>query len=357
MSRTAQAACPLRFQFYAMNTDVEVQLTADREQAEHAASLVQNWFETQERRFSRFVAGSELNRLNKSKGWVPVSAAMDEVLSLAYGCIGQTEGIFQPGISRALRASGYDISFEKVQQRAFRRPLLKRLLGTEQGEPVRSLQDTPDYSRPTWIQQEGSRMVHLDPGTELDLGGIVKGWAVERIADWLQRTMNIPAGMINAGGDVQVWGTAHHPHWTLEVTSPFSLKRGMTGAVRLQQGAVATSGITRRQWQHGNGRTVHHLIDPRTMEPADTDILQCTVMGQHASQCEITAKTVCILGSVEAVRWLNRHYDRHDVLWMTRDGCLYFRGNTAALAERWPGFDPDHRFSLIGQGAEPNKSK
>ncbi|MEO2211121.1 FAD:protein FMN transferase [Paenibacillus amylolyticus] len=347
MSRTEQVARPLRFQFRVMNTDVEVQLSAGREEAEHAATLVKNWFETQEQRFSRFVADSELNRLNHSTGWIPISAAMDEVLSLAYGYIGLTEGIFQPGISRALQASGYDLSFEKVQQRQPQRPLLERILRTRTPESSAMMEDRYDHSRPGWIQREGSRMVHLDPGAELDLGGIVKGWAVERIADWLQRTLHIPAGLINAGGDIQVWGTPHHPQWTLKVADPFQDRGNMSGTVRLQRGAVATSSISHRQWQNSDGSLAHHLIDPRTMEPADTDVLQCTVLGQHASQCEIIAKTVCILGSAEAVAWLNRHYDRHDVLWITQDGITYFRGNTDTLAEHWPGFDPDHRFSLI----------
>ncbi|KAA8784762.1 thiamine biosynthesis lipoprotein [Paenibacillus sp. 4624] len=347
MSRTEQAVRPLRFYFHAMNTKVEVQLLADREQAEHAASLVKNWFETQEQRFSRFVADSELTRLNESHGWISVSAAMDEVLSLAYGYIGQTEGIFQPSIMKALRSSGYDVSFEKIQQRPSQRPLVERLISTIKSEAAGMSEEPFDYSRPSWIQREGSRMVHLDPGTELDLGGIVKGWAVERIADWLQKRMNIPAGMINAGGDIQVWGTTDHPHWTLDVTNPSPQTQNVLGAVRLQRGAVATSGVTRRQWQDNKGNRAHHLIDPRTMKPADTDILQCTVVGQHASQCEIIAKTVSILGSAEAVNWLNRHYDRHDVLWITGQGNVYFRGNSSTLAERWPGFDPDHRFSLI----------
>ncbi|MGN7415443.1 FAD:protein FMN transferase [Paenibacillus sp. SAF-068] len=347
MSRTEQVARPLRFQFRAMNTDVEVQLSAGREEAEHAATLVKNWFETQEQRFSRFVADSELNRLNHSTGWMPISAAMDEVLSLAYGYIGLTEGIFQPGISQALQDSGYDLSFEKIQQRQPQRPLLERILRTITPESSGMMEDRHDHSRPGWIQREGSRMVHLDPGAELDLGGIVKGWAVERIADWLQRTLHIPAGLINAGGDIQVWGTSDHPQWTLKVADPLQDQRDVTGAVRLQRGAVATSGISHRLWQNSDGSIAHHLIDPRTMKPADTDVLQCTVLGQHASQCEIIAKTVCILGSAEAVGWLNRHYDRHDVLWITQDGSTYFRGNTDTLAEHWLGFDPDHRFSLI----------
>lgn len=149
MSRTEQVARPLRFQFRAMNTDVEVQLSAGREEAEHAATVVKNWFETQEQRFSRFVADSELNRLNASTGWMPISAAMDEVLSLAYGYIGLTEGIFQPGISQALQASGYDLSFEKVQQRQLKRPLIERILRTRTPESLGWMEDRHDHSRPS----------------------------------------------------------------------------------------------------------------------------------------------------------------------------------------------------------------
>ncbi|MFJ2047441.1 FAD:protein FMN transferase [Paenibacillus taichungensis] len=347
MSRTEQVSRLLKFRFRAMNTDVEVQLAAGREEAEHAAALVKNWFGAQEQRFSRFMEDSELNRLNRCTGWMPISAAMDEVLSLAYGYIGQTEGIFQPGISQALRASGYDVSFEQLQQRELQQSGTERRLDIRQLDITDMLRDEYDYSRPRWIQREGSRMVHKDPGTELDLGGIVKGWAVERIADWLQRTLHISAGLINAGGDIQAWGTTLHPMWSVQVTDPYQEERNLIGNIQLRKGAIATSGVVRRQWQNTDGSLSHHLIDPRTMEPADTDVLQCTVLGQHTSQCEIIAKTVCILGSADAVGWLNRHYDRHDVLWMTRDGSTYFRGNTDTLAERWPGFDPDHRFSLI----------
>ncbi|MBY0220247.1 FAD:protein FMN transferase [Paenibacillus illinoisensis] len=346
MSRAYETARPFKFKFRAMNTDVEVQLvTAGREEAEHAAALVKNWFETQEQRFSRFISNSELNRLNRSVGWMPVSAAMDEVLSLAYGYIGQTEGIFQPGISKALRQQGYDVSFDQIGQQE--RGMTPSLQHTSTTVAALISEEEHDYTCPGWIHREGSRMVRLDPGIELDLGGIVKGWATERIADWLQRTLHIPAGMINAGGDIQMWGTPASSAWTVYIKDPMLDKRNLTGSIQLDAGAVATSGIARRQWQQADGSLSHHLIDPRTMKPADTDVVQCTALGQHVSQCEIIAKTVCILGSAEAMGWLNRHYDRHDVLWMTREGKFWFRGDMDALEERWPGFEPDHCFSLI----------
>nr|WP_154896307.1 FAD:protein FMN transferase [Paenibacillus xylanexedens] len=346
MSPAAETTCPFKFRFRAMNTDVEVQLvTAGHEGAEHAAALVKNWFETQEQRFSRFIFNSELNRLNRSVGWMPVSAAMDEVLSLAYGYIGQTEGIFQPGISKALRQQGYDVSFEQIgkQERGMTQSLQHTLTTVAALIP----EEEHDYTCPGWMHREGSRMVHLDPGIELDLGGIVKGWATERIADWLKSTLHIPAGMINAGGDIQVWGTPASTAWTVYINDPLLDKRNLIGNIQLGTGAVATSGVARRQWQRADGSLCHHLIDPRTMEAADTDVVQCTAVGQHVSQCEIIAKTVCILGSAEAIGWLNRHYDRHDVLWITREGKFWFRGDMDALEERWPGFEPDHCFSFI----------
>ena len=92
MSRTEHGVRPVRFRFRAMNTDVEVQLATGLEEAMQAEALIRNWFETQERRFSRFLPDSELSRLNRSTGWMPVSAAMDEVLSLAIGCAPSLEG-------------------------------------------------------------------------------------------------------------------------------------------------------------------------------------------------------------------------------------------------------------------------
>ncbi|CAH1201143.1 FAD:protein FMN transferase [Paenibacillus sp. JJ-223] len=352
MSRTEHGVRPVRFRFRAMNTDVEVQLATGLEEAMQAEALIRNWFETQERRFSRFLPDSELSRLNRSTGWMPVSAAMDEVLSLAYGYMGQTEGMFQPGILPALREQGYEASFGQEMNGFAPQPSMTdqsritEIMRTHE-RSVHSTTEPYDYSRPRWIQREGSRMVHIDHGTQLDLGGIVKGWTVERIAEWLRRTLRIPAGMINAGGDMQTWGTSDHPAWTIYVTDPFLEKRNLTGSIQLRCGAVATSGIWRRRWRLADGSIGHHLIDPRTMASAETDVLQCTVLGKHASQCEIIAKTVCILGSEDALRWLNRHHDPHDVLWITKEGNIIFRGDTELLEERWPGIDPDHRFHLL----------
>jgi thiamine biosynthesis lipoprotein len=125
----------------------------------------------------------------------------------------------------------------------------------------------------------GSR-IELDTGVRLDLGGIGKGYAVDRAAELLAQ-----AGpcLVNAGGDVAVHGGS----WPV----------GVDGAVTLELsgGALATSGRDRRRWRRA-GRELHHLIDPSTGAPAETDLLRAT-----AVEAEVLAKWLFLLGERDAL--------------------------------------------------------
>jgi thiamine biosynthesis lipoprotein len=69
--------------------------------------------------------------------------------------------------------------------------------------------------------------------------------------------------------------------------------------LNIPPGAVATSSITKRAWKQGEKQR-HHLIDPRTGEPAETDWLSVTVIAAHADLCEVFAKALLIAGPREA---------------------------------------------------------
>jgi thiamine biosynthesis lipoprotein len=68
---------------------------------------------------------------------------------------------------------------------------------------------------------------------------------------------------------------------------------------------VATSGRDYRRWKQ-DGRWNHHIIDPRTGEPAVTDVLTATVVAPNVMEAEMAAKVVLILGSREGLEWLER---------------------------------------------------
>ncbi|WP_276355275.1 FAD:protein FMN transferase [Cohnella caldifontis] len=316
--------------FRAMNTDIIVSLTVEP----HPAGLhpafrdARSWFAYSERTFSRFRPDSELSGLNLASGLpVKISRTMEEVLLLARHYQRWTGGLFNPGILPQLIQAGYSLSFERLPKAPAGGP------GKADFESASGEREEPGPG--SWKLFGPLQAVRLDKETQIDLGGIVKGWTVDRLTGWMT-SKGITAGLINAGGDLRVWGDADTPEWEIEIDD--SRQPGETiSAVSLRNGAVATSSVLGRRWMTKQGPR-HHLIDPRTGKPAETDVLQCTVAGRWAAECEIAAKTVCLLGSQEGLRWLAHASPDSDALVMTRDGGLKLHRSASPGSGRvWKG--------------------
>jgi thiamine biosynthesis lipoprotein len=113
----------------------------------------------------------------------------------------------------------------------------------------------------------------------VDPTGLVKGWAVERALDEL-KLAGVPAAMINAGGDIAVFGRpAPGQPWRIGIENPLALDRLMLTADLAGDGAVASSG----SYQRGE-----HLIDPRRGEPT-TELLSATVIGHDLAFADALA--------------------------------------------------------------------
>ena len=141
--------------------------------------------------------------------------------------------------------------------------------------------------------------VRLPAGVRLDLGGIGKGWAVDRAGTALQ---SLGAGMVNAGGDIRAWGDQPNAQpgqgWLVALDHPQQPGRDLAW-LRVRDGAAATSSITARRWAGG-----HHLIDPRTARPAETDLLSVTALAPTVVLAEVAAKVALILGREAGLDWL-----------------------------------------------------
>ena len=120
------------------------------------------------------------------------------------------------------------------------------------------------------------------PGTRLDLGGSAKGFIADRAAARLA-----PAGPCAAdcGGDLRVLG-----EHAVALQSPFGGEPGPT--LRLQDAAIATSGVDARAW----GASAHHLLDPSTGRPAWTGVVTATALAPTAAEAEALAKAALLSG-------------------------------------------------------------
>jgi thiamine biosynthesis lipoprotein len=139
----------------------------------------------------------------------------------------------------------------------------------------------------------------------LDFGGIAKGWAADQAVRRL--AVHGPA-LVNAGGDIAVSGPRQSGDgWLIGIDAPLGLELPadtQLELIALRTGGVATSGRDYRRWQQ-NGAWQHHIIDPRSGVPADTDVLAATVIAPTAGDAEVAAKVVLLLGSSAGLDWLD----------------------------------------------------
>ena len=270
-----------RLEFRAMGCHMLAVLDADK----HPASLeaVPAWFEAWEQTFSRFRADSELSRLNERAGqWVRVSTSLWEVTHLALIAARWTDGLFSPTILNALEAAGYDRTFDEI---------------TAAAQPVVA---QPDGQWRSIQRQSLQRSIYLPLQARLDLSGIVKGWAADRAAKKLG--VSGPA-LIDAGGDIAVSGPrADGSPWSIGIVNPFQADQPFE-TLKIAQGGVATSGRDYRRWLRA-GKWQHHLIDPHTGLPAQTDVLSVTVIAPTTFEAEVAAKVIAISGSEQGLAWL-----------------------------------------------------
>lgn len=268
----------LASRFRAMGTDVDLVVDADHSPHAHTALMdARRLFEQLEATLSRFRPESELSRLNRDGVLVAPSGELRAALELALEARLATGGRFDPAVLPALLAAGYDRTFDKLPAHVQGRPACP----TAQGTPATIDPDT--------------QTIRLAPGVGIDLGGIAKGLAAELAADVLQ-----PFGpcLVSAGGDIATRGVPASGDWPVAVT----LADGEVVVVGLTGGAMATSGRDRRRWTTTSGTTAHHVIDPTTGRPAQTDIVRITVFAATAVDAETTATALMIAGSDAAMQ-------------------------------------------------------
>jgi thiamine biosynthesis lipoprotein len=288
----------LRHRFRAMGTEIE--LLVEAEEAAHALAAAEEEFHRLEALLSRFRPDSELSRLNAA-GRLAAGPDLLRVVGLAFAAHAHTGGRFDIRVHDALVAAGYDRSFELVPAETDARPGMASVLNVE-GQVSTDIH-----------VQDGE--IRLAEGVRIDLGGIGKGYACERAAEILATAGSC---LVNAGGDIATRGGT----WTVAVETsgePLTLELSASSA-------LATSGSDTRRWHRG-GRELHHLIDPATGLPSDSDLLRVTAVADSAVDAEVTAKALFLAGS-EAARTEADAGGIPAVL-VTRDGRTILAGGLA----------------------------
>jgi len=259
---------------------------ADGRGPEEAAAEAEAWLLRASDRLSRFLPGSELSRLNRDpRPTVPASWLLLELAALVpkAGCL--SDGLVDCTLLEEIEQAGYRESLAGVRSPEIADP------GPALGTPA-SAKPARGWRRIAVDRDVGT--VSRPPGLQIDSGGIAKGWLADLLAARLQAHRSYA---VNCGGDIRIGGRAERPRAVL-IEDPDGgepLHR-----LRVADGAVATSGITRRRWRNAGGDLAHHLLDPRTGRPAFTGVVQATARAPSGFLAEVYAKYALLSGRESA---------------------------------------------------------
>jgi thiamine biosynthesis lipoprotein len=304
---------------------------------------------------------SRLNRLAPAQA-VPVEDRLFDLLAQSARLTVQTEGAFDVSAGALIKAWGFFRGPPRVPSEAERAWALERTgmrwvslarlphkpEAQAKGEcPSLALQACNGPHKPEAPAKEGrecpslalqacngphkpeapakeGRVRYLRPGLEINLGSIGKGYALDRLAAILREEAKVPAFLLH-GGHSSVYargspggesGASATGGWPIAIRHPWRAER--LGVVRLRDRALGTSAATFRHLEH-QGRTLGHILDPRTGWPAEA-LAQASVLAPSAAEADALATAFYILGIDKARAYCAAHPEVAAVLLPQGDG-------------------------------------
>jgi len=304
----AQAAWLSRTVDGIMGTRIYVELWAedtDQARGEQAIDAVLNEMRHIDESMSVYKPTSEVSKVNDlaAKQPVKISDELFKLLTTALEYSRITEGAF-------------DITYASV---GYLYDFRERKRPSEQ--QIQSALPAINY-RHVLLDPASTTVRFSQPGVRIDLGGIAKGYAVDRGIEILQ-TRGFTHALVNAGGDSRVIGDRFGKPWVIGIRHPDHPDQVIT-RVPLTDSAFSTSGDYERYFDEGGVR-YHHIIDPRTGHSA-SKVRSATVIAPTATRTDGLSKTAFVLGPDEALRIYNALPDVDAILVAPDGRILYTKG-------------------------------
>lgn len=266
---------------------------------------------TLESSLSRTVDTSEVSRLNRDG-----SAVWDEdgaqLLSWALQHSQETDGAFDITIAPLVELWGITSDSPRVPSQAEIDALLP-LVGYEH------------------VHQSEFCSISLDEGCSVDLGGIAKGYASDRLADIFAQ-YGVDSALVSLGGNVYARGTKPGgAAWSVAVQHPE--QEGYAAMLALTDAFAVTSGGYQRYFTGPDGTVYQHILDPKTGWPVQGDLLSVTIVADNGTMADAYSTALYVMGR-EAAQDFWRQNGGFDMVLITKDGqVLYTPGLADKLTE------------------------
>lgn len=293
--------------FYAFNTVVTLQAFGDPAQCRAAFDAAQARCRTFERLFSRTLPHSDISRLNAAGGQpVAISADTAALLRAARGYCAESGGLFDITVGSVVRL--WDFAEGRVPSQSAVEKALAQVdwRGVEVGDST---------------EGEGAWARLADPEAAVDAGGIAKGYIADALAALFENA-GIQDFIVNLGGNVVAHGEKPGGRpWKIGLQDPRA-KDGVVGAVELRDASAVTSGTYERGFTC-DGVRYHHILDPKTGFPVETDAAGATVIARRSIDAEGYSTTLVALGIEAGIAFARAHPAIERAYFVDAEGNVY----------------------------------
>lgn len=175
------------------------------------------------------------------------------------------------------------------------------------------------------LDKEKKTVYLKDPKMALDLGAVAKGYATEKMGQYLQKELKMDSALISAGGNVRLVGQPlekDRKTFVIGIQNPDVLSEDTQGSnvldtIKINDASVVTSGDYQRYYIV-NGKRYHHLIDPKTLMPGDY-FRAVTIVTKDSGYADFLSTTVFLMPYEEGRKFVDS-LDGVEAYWVMKDG-------------------------------------
>ncbi|MGI5970384.1 MAG: FAD:protein FMN transferase [Oscillospiraceae bacterium] len=274
--------------FYAMDTVVTIKCEGDQKAVKEARKLIQGLSD----QFDRFSKDSDIYFINY---WGSTTVGNDTIncLNDAYSVWMRTGGLFDITVAPLVDLWGFPGDKPAVPDNAELEQALKLVGGGS-------------------VKIEENKVTLMKQGMELDLGGIAKGYATNKVSEIFDK-MDVGSAIVSIGGNVLAWGSRPTGEaWRVAVRDPLDPTMYI-GTLSVKNRHIITSGGYERYFVE-NGREYVHILDPRTGMSADSGLKSVTIVSEDGALGDGLSTALYIMGEEGAIEHWRRYRDFEMIL-------------------------------------------
>lgn len=298
---------PLAQTFYIYDTVVNIKLFGDKASQQNMDEIGA-MLEKMDKELSRTKVGGDLYNVNLEAGVKPVhvSAETMDAVKQSLDYAKEMDGLFDPTIGPLVDLWGIGTDTAHVP---------------EQSE-IDQARTLINYKNVVVDEAAGTVMLPKK-GMVLDLGGIGKGYAADRVAEYL-KSKGIDSALIDLGGSsiIALGHKADGSQWNIGLQDPDQSRGTQLGTIKISDEVIDASGVYERFFMQ-DGIRYHHILDPRTGYPAQNGLKSVTIMSPNATDADALSTGVFLMGAQDGLKYIESLPEKVEAYFITDDNKIY----------------------------------